>query len=237
MKKKRFLSKRGVKQTKLLSKRFKDVRFSKIYSSPLERCKQTTDIINKQHSLPVVYDEGLKEVSGKIKEFPEKHKKEIAIIKKFYSKLIKEKGKILVSSSGIINRILLGMLLGIPINKTNFIQNPGFEGDASSWNNYPNNELITLRDCNDNNQNIYPGAQESCNNVDDNCDGVIDSFCSGQRYCSSGSLSYLCGRCGISCPSGYSCSSGGTECCRKIGGQWQCVAVPYPAQQQNVAAK
>ena len=69
------LSKRGIKQATLLSKRFKDLKFSKIYSSPLERCKQTTDIINKEHNLPVTYDEGLKEVSGKVKQFPEKHKK------------------------------------------------------------------------------------------------------------------------------------------------------------------
>lgn len=32
-------------------------------------------------------------------------------------------------------------------------------------------------DCNDLNYEIYPGTTELCNNVDDNCDGVIDENC------------------------------------------------------------
>lgn len=39
-------------------------------------------------------------------------------------------------------------------------------------------ELLSINDCNDNNNKIYPGAPELCNGVDDNCNGQIDeSFC------------------------------------------------------------
>lgn len=120
----KFLSKKGIKQIKLLAKKFKKIKFDKIYSSDLERCKQTTEIINKQLKLPIIYEPGLREVKGIVKENPEKHKKEINKIKRVYDKLVKEKGNILVSSSGIINRILLSMFLKIDSNKANFIQNP-----------------------------------------------------------------------------------------------------------------
>ncbi|WP_224367439.1 RCC1 domain-containing protein [Hyalangium versicolor] len=37
-------------------------------------------------------------------------------------------------------------------------------------------------DCNDSNQNVKPGAAESCNDVDDNCNGTIDEGALGTYY-------------------------------------------------------
>ncbi len=118
------LSKRGIIQSKLLAKKLRKIKFNEFYSSDLERCKQTAEIINKKVKFQIKYEPGLREVKGKVKEYPNKHKKEIAKIRKFYNKLIKERGNILVSSSGIVNRILLSMFLKIDPSKAHFIQNP-----------------------------------------------------------------------------------------------------------------
>lgn len=38
----------------------------------------------------------------------------------------------------------------------------------------PNNYVDKVGDCNDLNKEIYPGAQESCNDIDDDCDAKVD---------------------------------------------------------------
>ncbi|MFA5358145.1 MAG: putative metal-binding motif-containing protein [archaeon] len=52
-----------------------------------------------------------------------------------------------------------------------------------------NYDVTDNTDCNDNNAQSYPGATEVCDNMDNNCDGTIDSFstasgCSQVGYCS-----------------------------------------------------
>src|SRR3989344_139516 len=100
------LTNRGKQQARLLAKRLGKLKISKIYSSDLERCKETAKIIQKELKLPIKYEKSLMEVPSEVKEKPKKHIKKINIIKKFWDKLGKKQGNILLSSSGIVNRIL-----------------------------------------------------------------------------------------------------------------------------------
>jgi broad specificity phosphatase PhoE len=118
------LSKNGVKQASYLAKKLKKIEFNKIYSSDLSRCMQTAEIVSKYHPADIIYDKSLREVEGKVKEFPEKHPKEIKTIKSFWNKVTKEKGNILVVASGNFNRILIALALKISPTNSRFVQTP-----------------------------------------------------------------------------------------------------------------
>tara|TARA_Y100000310_G_C20170008_1_gene573214 strand:- start:32 stop:562 length:531 start_codon:yes stop_codon:yes gene_type:complete len=120
----RSISENGKKQALLLAKRLQKIKFKRIYSSDLTRCKDTTKIISKKIKAPIILDKNLREVEGKIKDYPEKHKKEINKIKKTWNKITKEKGNILIVGSGIINRILISLALKINSKNSRFTQIP-----------------------------------------------------------------------------------------------------------------
>ncbi|MFK7999326.1 MAG: putative metal-binding motif-containing protein [Polyangiales bacterium] len=70
-------------------------------------------------------------------------------------------------------------------------------------------------DCSDGTRDINPGASETCNGVDDDCDGLIDDVVDGVVVCSSG-LERLCTT---------SCGALGTQSCREdCLGYGPCVA-------------
>ena len=58
------LSKLGIKQAKILAKRFSKISIDIIYSSPMKRAKQTAEIINKSLKKKIVYSDFLKERKG-----------------------------------------------------------------------------------------------------------------------------------------------------------------------------
>ncbi len=119
------LSKNGKIQAKLLAKRLKKIGIHRIYSSDLERCRLTAEAVSKLIGHKIVYDKALREVEGNVKEYPSKHPKEIAKVRKFWEKLTsKETGHVLVVGSGNVNRILLGIAMGISPQKSRFVQNP-----------------------------------------------------------------------------------------------------------------
>ena len=51
----------GISQAIEIGEMLKEVKFDKIYCSPLARTKQTAEIINEYHNIPIVYDDRLKE--------------------------------------------------------------------------------------------------------------------------------------------------------------------------------
>ena len=58
------LSKLGIKQAKILAKRFPKIPIDIIYSSPMKRAKQTAVIINKSLKKKIIYSNFLKERKG-----------------------------------------------------------------------------------------------------------------------------------------------------------------------------
>jgi broad specificity phosphatase PhoE len=135
------LTKKGVEQAKKLAQRLKDEKIDVIFSSDLQRAKDTTKEIAKFHKVTIYYTSELREISfgvyqGKpyesywddfhrsgysIIDFkPEKGENTIELkerLQKFLDKLLKEyKGKIvLISAHGRVNRMLLAILFNIPL--------------------------------------------------------------------------------------------------------------------------
>lgn len=88
-----------------------------------------------------------------------------------------------------------GDLSGSAIVSVNTAQTYWQDADGDGWSSgtstqtcsppsgyYLASQLLGFTDCNDNNADINPGADEWCNGLDDNCDGQIDEFLSLTTY-------------------------------------------------------
>ena len=62
------LNETGIKQAYEAKEKLKNIKFDKIYSSPLKRAKKTADIIGEERNIEVEVDERLKEISFGINE-------------------------------------------------------------------------------------------------------------------------------------------------------------------------
>jgi hypothetical protein len=76
------------------------------------------------------------------------------------------------------------------------MQQTCIDSDNDGYSSYNADSCVDGTDCNDNNSSIYPGALETCNNKDDNCDSRIDedvfrsclgtNSCDGVQLCENG---------------------------------------------------
>lgn len=67
----------------------------------------------------------------------------------------------------------------------NGVCQPCEDQDGDGWTNCDG-------DCDDNNPNVYPGAPEQCNGIDDNCDGLLDEgVCQGSDVCTLEDATYI----------------------------------------------
>ena len=55
------LNKKGISQAHELAEKLRNLKFSKIFCSPLKRAKQTAEIINENYNVPIVIIDNLKE--------------------------------------------------------------------------------------------------------------------------------------------------------------------------------
>ncbi len=74
---------------------------------------------------------------------------------------------------------------------------------ACSSNDNDDDGFTASEDCDDSNESVYPGAEEICNNMDDNCDGRIDEGFAITRYYFDGDGDGY----GVPSPSILSCSN------------------------------
>lgn len=121
------LTKKGREQAKALGNRLKKYNISTIYTSNLNRAKETGEIISKILKVPI------KENLEELDEYPSEHlksrlhylfniktKRRFRGLRSFLKNIAKERNEdktVLIVAHGITNRIIVGCLLKIPFGR------------------------------------------------------------------------------------------------------------------------
>jgi hypothetical protein len=110
--------------------------------------------------------------------------------------------------------------------------NPGVS-TASCDGSIPVGYVSTATDCNDANPNVHPGVVETCNGLDDNCDGTVDNgggaLCADGNFCTDDVCNGVGGCVHVNntlpCSDGNACTTGDTcagGSCQPGGGTLNC---------------
>jgi len=121
------LTKKGIKQAKLLARKLKKIKFTKFYCSNLNRAIETAEIVSKEIKLKLIHENCLREFESTYRIFKRDKnrwkKEELMQYKKlisFIDKLTKDKTKesnILIIAHGLVNRVIMAHLLKMPLKK------------------------------------------------------------------------------------------------------------------------
>jgi len=119
------LTKKGKLQAELLGKKLKKekIKIDKIYTSNLIRSRETAKIISEEIKVPVktgfkgLNEYGVKSLKNRLRTL---FNLRVRKLKKFLEEITKNKEKdktIMVVAHGVTNRMIIGILLGMPLKK------------------------------------------------------------------------------------------------------------------------
>jgi len=119
------LTKKGMKQAKILAEKLMEEKIDEIYCSNLRRAKQTAEIIRRRIKIKPKIENSLNEFESEMIKKPKgrwnkKEKERYKKLVKFLKSLTKnpdENKTILIVSHGVTNRIILAYFLGINLKK------------------------------------------------------------------------------------------------------------------------
>lgn len=120
-----YLTKKGIKQAKHLSKKLKKWEFDEFYCSNMNRAKQTAEIVSKEIKMKPEINKALNEFKSEMliknkNNWGSEEKSHYNALISFLKKITKkpdDKKSILIIAHGITNRIILSYFLGLNLKK------------------------------------------------------------------------------------------------------------------------